>query len=619
MQKINYSQIINLNMGLDYSKDKSTFTVFAPGRDKLKLALYDNYDDVRRKEHELNYIGDSVFSLTIKGDLNGKYYTYLVEDMEVTDPYSFASSINSRKSAIIDLNKTNPQGFKDHIIPKNDWKSAILYEVHVGDYSGHKSSGTKYKGKFLGMADETSFYEEVETGIKHMVDLGVTHVHLMPVYDFITVDESKNIDDYKNNYNWGYDPELFNNLEGSYSTDPYNPNSRIYEFKYLVQKLHENNISVILDVVYNHTFKTFDSNFNTLAPGYYHRNKDNIFYNGSGCGNEFASEKPMARKFLIESLKFWVEEYKVDGFRFDLMALIDIDTVEQAIEELRIINPEIMIYGEPWMAQESLLPYEKQVYIGAQKNRGFAIFNPFFRDSIRGDNDSSGIGYLQGDYSLKPEIEKGIMGSIQGSEGDVFFDKASETINYFNAHDNLIFQDKLVKSKVLKKNQKAMTRLAFSILMFSQGIPFFHAGNEFMRDKKLDHNSYRSSIKINGIDWKLKKENFDLFNDVKEIIRFRKESGIFNLDEKDDIIKRIHMIKSLKTSIIGYIINSDDGFSYLIFHNASDKAEKIKTTKIKDSFNLIWSNGPVDEIEQDIIIDGYSSKVYKLKGVINEL
>lgn len=605
----------NGSFGAIYSKEKTQFTVFSTAKESPKLAIYDEYRDVHRREYEMQYLGDGIYYTEVERDLDGKFYTYLLGDKEVTDPYSYSSSINSQKSAIIDLEKTNPKGFLGHEIPVNDWKEAILYETHVADFTIDESSGVKERGKFLGMAQADTSFLNAKTGLDHLEELGITYVHLLPVYDFISVDEKKNLVDYPDNYNWGYDPELYNTLEGSYSTDPYDPKKRIYEFKYLVQKLHERGISVVLDVVYNHTFKTLDSNFNTLAPGYYYRNNDGIFSNASGCGNEFASDKKYGRKFIIDSLKYWVEEFKVDGFRFDLMAILDIDTILEAIEELRKINPNIIIYGEPWMALDSLLAYDKQITIGKQKGHDFSIFNPFYRDALKGDNDGSSWGYIQGNYSLKGQVQEGIAGSIAFHGGYSNFSSPLESINYFNAHDNLIFQDKLVKSGIERNRWEKMTIMVFSILMMSQGLPFFHAGNEFLRDKKLDDNSYNSSAEVNGIDWSLKKEHEKTFKLIKDLIKFRKDIGIFNLRTRDEVMDSMEFIDVKEDYLIAYTIKRGNK-KYIIVHNSSGK-------KVEDLFRLkgarmIWSNGFKDDIVDKLDIEGFTSNVYEIGGK-NEL
>lgn len=331
-----YEEIKDIKMGANYNKNFTEFRVFAPNREKIELLISDDYRKTRKEKFSMVKEDYDIFYCKIERDLDGYFYSYLVEDMyEVTDPYSTASSINSLMSAVIDFKKTNPKGFNKSY-KKNLENEAVIYELNVKDYTSNKNSGVKYRGKYLGLSEiETNFCGQ-STGLSNIVDLGITHIQLMPIYDFITTfeEDEKFFDD--DNYNWGYDPELYFNVEGSYSTNPYNPSRRIYELKKMIKTIHENNINVIMDVVFNHTFKTKDSNLEILAPGYYHRkNKDGDFSNGSGVGNELASERPFVRKLIIDSLKHWVLEYDIDGFRFDLMALIDIDTIKIALKELK--------------------------------------------------------------------------------------------------------------------------------------------------------------------------------------------------------------------------------------------------------------------------------------------
>lgn len=597
-------------MGVTYSKQSSLFRVWAPSQKTVTLCIYQEFNDQERQEYDMVKDENGVFECLIEQDLDGKFYNYLVKNDLVTDPYSYACSVNSNKSAIVDLENTNPLGFENHKIPNNDRNKAIIVEAHVADISILDNSGAKNRGTFLGLVEEGTKYEDISTCIDHLKELGATHLHLMPVTDYLTVDETKPLRDFNDNYNWGYDQELYSCLEGSYSTNPYDPKARIIEFKQMVQKLHENGISVVLDVVYNHTYRTKDSNFNILVPNYYYRNVDGNFYNGSGCGNEFNSDSPMGRKFIVDSLCFLAKEYKIDGFRFDLMALIDIDTIMLVKEELEKINPNILIYGEPWMAQGSLLDYEKQINIGSQKSKGFAIFNPFFRDNLKGDNDGSSRGYLQGEYYLKNEIQKGIVGSINFKNyQNSNFDTPLETINYFNAHDNLIFYDKLIKSNVFEKNIKGITIMAFSILMFSQGYPFFHLGNEFLRTKKMNHNSYNSSTEYNGIDWSLKKENFDIFTIISDTIKFRKKLGLFNMKTAEEVNERINFIENLPDYIIAFtILEGSD--RYLIVHNVSDKKEIID---MDIDMTMIWENGEIDTKVNKVEIRPFTTNIYRGK------
>lgn len=619
-------------LGYTYYKDYTIFRVWAPLRETVDLAIYDDYRHIRRKVYKMSKDSFGVFETTVQGDLNLKYYSYILNDKyEVTDPYSKASSINSYKSCVVDLNKTDPDGFKEHNIPFNNKDEAIIYEVHIKDYSSLSSSNTKeeYKGKFLGLSDKNSNYNGYKTGIENLKELGITYLHLMPIFDFLTVDEdpSKFFND--DNYNWGYDPELYNNIEGSYSTDPYNPISRIYEFKKMIMTLHENGISVIMDVVYNHTYKSQDSNFNELFPDYYYRidSKGN-FSNGSGCGNEFMSDAAMGRKFIVDSLKYYVKEYKIDGFRFDLMALMDLETVNSIIKELKEINPNILIYGEPWMALDSPLPLNERVLPGTQKDKGFSVFNSEFRDAIKGDNDGGGKGYIQGDYYLKNSIESGISGSIDFDDyrkGITY--KACESINYFNSHDNLILMDKLEISISNKDDLVDIYKMAFNILFTSLGIPFIHAGNEFMRNKKNCHNSYNKPLSINGIDWQLKEKNYDVFNYICQLINFRKKRKEFTLVNPEEIRKKFFFIAFLEDNTIAYTIKNEKEKILLVIHNSFHDKRTLRKKRllehlkhcydveeIKEIYELFNYLGEVyEKVEkEDFVVNRYNTEIYEL-------
>ncbi|QQK07105.1 type I pullulanase [Miniphocaeibacter halophilus] len=604
---------INKKLGYEYTKEYTIFRIWSSSRRDITLVIYDDYRDIRRTEYKMKRDRFGLFEIKVMGDLHLKFYNYIIEGKyEITDPYSVASSINSTKSCVLDLEKTDPKGFREHKSPDNKIKDAIIYEVHVKDYSIDKSSNTKeeYRGKFLGLADLNSNYNGYSTGLKNLIDLGITHVHLMPIYDYLTVDEDSDSYLKETNYNWGYDPELFNNIEGSYSTDPENPISRIYELKTMIQRLHENGISVIMDVVYNHTYRTNDSNFNILSPGYFYRlNGNGDFSNGSGCGNEFKSESTMGRKFIIDSLVYYATEYKIDGFRFDLMALIDIETINMAIKKLREINPNIIIYGEPWMALDSPLPINERTLAGSQKEKEFAVFNADFRDAIKGDNDGNGKGYIQGDFYLKNRIEKGIAGSIDYDKSRRgFAHNATESINYFNAHDNLIIMDKLLKSVDDKENLNKIYKMVFNILFTSLGIPFFHSGNEFMRDKKMSHNSYNAPLEINGINWQLKEKNIDIYNYIAQLIKFRKTRQEFKIFKNEDIKKSLFFLPLANDGIIIYTIKKHNNRILLIIHNCNRNNFEISLKKIKKHISQSYEIYKVKDIK----------KVFNDHGIVNE-
>lgn len=582
----NYEEIKDIKLGATYTKQYTEFRVFAPNREKIDLLITDDYRKIRKEKYSMIKKEFDIFYCKIEKDLDGFFYSYLVEDKyEVTDPYSKASSINSIMSAVVDFDKITPRDFGKKF-KANKEEDAIIYELNVKDFTANKNSNVKYRGKYLGLAEKNTKFEGESTGISHLKELGVSHIQLLPVYDFIsTFEENDKFFDY-DNYNWGYDPELYFNVEGSYSTNPYNPKKRIYEFKKMVKKIHENGMNVVMDVVYNHTFKTIDSNLEILAPNYYHRkNLDGSFSNGSGVGNELASEKAFVRKLIIDSLKHWVMEYDIDGFRFDLMALIDIDTIKIAIKELKKIKPYIIIYGEPWMGAESVLPREKQILTGSQRSNCFAVFNDSFRNAIRGDNDGYSKGFIQGNFYLKNQVEIGIAGSIDFDEKRIgFADDASEVINYFACHDNLIYYDKLKISLTDHEDLEYISRLGFAILFLSFGKPFIYEGSEFNNSKSNNGNSYNAPLSINGIDWQDKIDNIETFSFVKDLISLRKKLEVFKLVKKDDIKKALTFVDGLEDFLLAYKINFEGKKIYVVINALKNDVEidDYKREKIFD-------------------------------------
>lgn len=631
IEALTYEEIKDEKLGAIYSKDKTSFRVFAPYADTVELLLTDDYRKTRKDRYLMKRNDLGICEVSLEGDYKGYFYNYLVDGKyEVTDPYSFSSAINSISSAIVDMGETDPEGFREQKLPTNKEEDAIIYEMSVKNYTADLTSGAKARGKFLGLSEEGLTYKGVTTGLDNLKELGITHAQLLPIYDFISVDEdsSKFFDD--DNYNWGYDPELYFAPEGSYASEPYNPKSRIIDAKKMVQAFHNNNISVIMDVVYNHTFKSYDSNLDTLAKGYYHRrNDDGSFANGSGVGNEVASERAFVRKLIIDSLIHWTKEYKIDGYRFDLMALVDIDTIKIALHELRKINPNLIIYGEPWMAFASPLPFDKQVLKGAQRSNSFGVFNDDFRDAIKGDVNGYGKGYIQGIYSNKLGIETGIAGSISYDDKRIgFTDDASETINYFNCHDNLILFDKLAISLNQTTDMDDYIKMALGIIFLSFGKPFIYEGNEFNHSKNNDANSYRSPLSNNAIRWNEKTENIEIFNYVKELISLRKSMDVLKYTKRKDIINSLSFMEGLDDCKIIYKLVGKNEL-YLVAINANPEIGTIDKNKIDtflggNSCKLIniFSKKGINEVEVNtdngLILEGRSVNVFKL-GEKNEL
>ena len=570
MDKFKDYKYSDRELGAIYSREKTTFRLWAPNRKKVGLTLYRDANSLEREYYIMERTKDGVHEKSLEGDYHGFFYNFVVEGEEVTDPYSIGSSVNSRRSAIVDLEKTNPKGWEDHSIPKIKIEDTIIYEMHVKDFTFKLSSGVENRGKYLGFVEKGKKFKDLSTGIDHLKELGISHVHLLPVYDFISVNEKEEYFNKEDNYNWGYDPELYNVPEGSYSSNPEDPVNRILELKTLIMKLHEEGIGVVLDVVYNHTYKSYDSNFNKIVPEYYYRIDENgNFSNGSGCGNELDTEKPMVRRFIIDSLLYWAREYKVDGFRFDLMALIDIDTVEEAIEKLRKLNKHIIIYGEPWAADRTTLNYNKMILKGRQERLGFSLFNDRFRDGLRGDNNGTKKGFIQGEGRYKLDVENGNIGSIHFSNlHRGFASRPVESINYVNSHDDLIIYDKIIKSlpHMAEEDWIRLNKFAFSILFTSQGIPFIVGGNEFLRTKYMVENSYNSPISINGLDWELKEKNKDFYDYFRQLIDLRKENSCFRINNREKIRKDIRFLDFGDLSVIAYTIVMGDKI-VLVVHN----------------------------------------------------
>jgi len=570
------------DLGANYTKQYTLFKVWSPVAQNMKLVIYNDYNDKVGKVYDMKKVEKGVWEYKLFGDNKNKYYNYRVTingiEKETPDPYAKGATVNGEKGMIVDFSSLNPKGWNNQKIPKPIKPiEAIIYEMHVRDFSVSKDSGIKNKGKYLAFTEKgTKTPDGIITGIDHLKELGITHLHLMPVYDFASVDET-NV-----GYNWGYDPYLYNVPEGSYSTNPYDGTVRIKEFKQMVQSLHENGIRVVMDVVFNHTFSTGDSPFDILVPKYYYRtNSVGRYTNGSGCGNETASEKPMMRKFIVDSVKFWATEYKIDGFRFDLMALHDVDTMKEVEKELRKINPNIIIYGEPWTGGASSLSPTKQFRKGSQKGLNIAVFNDDFRNAIKGDNDGTGLGFVNGGFGFEKNIKKGIAGSIKYSNSlQGFTQEPGETINYASSHDNFCLFDKFEKSnpKSTLEEREKMNRLALSIVLTSEGIPFIQGGTEILRTKHGVHNSYNSGDNINEIEWSRKGKYYKTYKYIKGLIELRKSQKVMTLDSAEEIRKSLKFIDSPKNTV-AYLLKSShkgDFKNIFIIHNANKSEVSVK-------------------------------------------
>lgn len=627
----------NGELGCCYTKNKTTFTIWAPCSNKVFLLLYGergkNLNYKEKRMIELDYIGKGAWKIEVNEDLKNQYYNYLVLNgdisHEIVDPYAKAVSLNGLRSEIVNLEELNPGGWEKDIRPKlKSFQSSSIYEIHLRDFTIDIDSGVsiKNKGKYLGFCEENTFIPgtDIRTCLEHLKELGITHVHLLPISDFSSIDESNfGI----NEYNWGYDPQNYSALEGSYSLDPINGEERIKEFKKLIQTFHRNGIRVILDVVYNHTFKSEDSNLNKLVPKYFYRQSSyGCFSNGSGCGNELASERRMTRKLILDSVLYFAKEYHVDGFRFDLMGLHDIETMNIIREELNKIDQSIIIYGEGWTGGDTPLPYEKRTTknnINVFNKNQIAVFNDDIRDAIKGNVFyRNSFGFVSGAYNLEETIKFGVVGAVYHPDIDIskviysnFFwaNEPYQTINYVSSHDNYTLFDKLYYSNNYDDEsiRILMNKLAATIIFTSQGISFIQGGEELLRSKKdingnIIENSYNSSDIVNRIEWKRKKDYNEVFNLYKQLIEIKKEHTCFSLDNSELIRKNIKFLKKdidfFANNIIAFIIKTDslndEWKEVIVIYNANRKYVKINLPngKWKLAFNSHLSYSTSEEV-----------------------
>ncbi|MFY7651422.1 MAG: type I pullulanase [Chitinophagaceae bacterium] len=571
----NYPVYTGTDLGLTYSPQSSTFKVWSPAATAAEIRFYkEGEGGTAVKTISMQAGENGVWIAKVDSDVKGLFYTYTVKinnewRNEVVDPYAKAVGINGLRAQVVDLKETNPVNWEKDKAPafssKNVTTDAIIYELHVRDATIHPSSKAKNKGKFLGLAEILQHdAENYSAGLAHIKKMGVTHVHLLPFFDYKSVDEKRN-----DQYNWGYDPLNYNVPEGSYSTNPYDGNVRIKELKQMVQAFHQNGLRVVMDVVYNHTADAVASNFHQLVPGYYYRHKpDGSFSDATACGNETASEMPMMRKFLIESVTYWAKEYHIDGFRFDLMAVHDIETMNEIAKALHAINPEILIYGEGWTAGDSPLPVEKRAL---KKNahflNGVAVFSDDIRDGIKGSVFfEKERGFASGNDTANMSVKFGIVAACKHPQvkmeqvnysKEPYAKNPASVITYCECHDNNTLWDKLHLSneKVSATVRKQMHQLALTIVLTSQGIPFLHAGTEFLRDKKGVENSYNKGDSINAIDWRMQKTNRSVVNYVQQLIKIRKAHPAFRMEKGEDIAKHIVFDENLPNSLIAYNIN----------------------------------------------------------------
>ena len=636
-----------------YSKVKTLFKLNAPTTvnldgmtgattqiDKKKQVEIHIYEDGQGgkaiKTIKMKASGENRWEATVKGDLKGKFYTFDIGKGETPGVFAKAVGVNGMRGAIVDMAETNPQGWENDQRPViQSPADLVIYEMHWRDFSIDVSSGLKNKGKFLALTEPKA--------IEHLKNLGVNAVHILPSFDYASVDETK-LDTPQ--YNWGYDPKNYNVPEGSYSTDPYNPVTRIKEFKQMVQALHKAGIRVILDVVYNHTFNIDHSNFQLTYPDmYYRKTADGKYSDGSGCGNETASEKPLMREFMLESVKYWIDEYHIDGFRFDLMGVHDIETMQQIRAEVNKIDPSIYIYGEGWSAGSCACPVDKlAMKANTQQLNGIGAFSDDMRDALRGPfSDDHKGALLAGIPGEEESLKFGIVGGIAHPQVDmtkVNYDKKpwtnnpTEQISYVSCHDDMCLVDRLKASipsltdkNIPEKERTAelirIDQLAQTAVFTSQGVPFILSGEEMLRDKKGVHNSYNSPDSINHLDWNNLQRYPQLFAYYKNLIQLRKNHPAFRLATGDKVRQHLEFLPAVNSKdvkqdcLVGFLLKDLQGIdawkTIVVIYNFNKEAKEMAIPE--GNYTIACCNGTIDEAGlgevsgKEVLVDGQSALI----------
>lgn len=601
---------------MTYTPEATTFTLWAPTAQEVRLSLYEEgLGGEAIESHLMEPKREGLWSLKLKGDKSGLFYTFAVrvgeewlEECAGID--AKAVGVNGRRGAILDLEATDPEGWDDDERPElNSFADVILYEMHHRDFSIDPASGIRHGGKFLALTEEgTTNDNGLKTGIDHLVELGVTHVHLLPSYDYGSVDETCLEE---GRYNWGYDPVNYNVPDGGYSTNPFDPACRIREFKQMVQALHKAGIRVVLDVVYNHTFSIEGSNFERTVPGYFFRQReDGSYADASGCGNETASDRAMMRRYMVESVKYWIEEYHLDGFRFDLMGIHDAETMRAIRAAADKIDPTILIYGEGWAAQAPQLPAEELAMKANIKNiEGVAAFSDELRDGLRGPFHSNEQGaFLAGVEDMEESIKFGIVGAIAHPEVDMarvnysqepWCSEPTQMISYVSCHDDMCLVDRL-KATIPGISHDRLIRLdklAQTVVLTSQGIPFIFTGEEVLRDKQGVHNSYQSPDTINAIRWELKSQNLDLFNYYRDLIALRKNHPAFRLGSAEAVRKHLKFLPFEQSGLVGFALTDNAGGDawkdIVVIFNARQEAAEVEVAPAE--YTIVCHDGRINE------------------------
>ena len=553
------------DLGARWTKEKTFFRLWAPTAKSVKINLYHSGNpgvaDLIKQVPMTSAVAGT-WVAECEGDLNGVYYTYLVEledrTNEACDPYARTTGVNGQRAMIIDLESTNPAGWDEDFDPHAGAPitDAVIYELHVRDLSSNESAGIQNVGKFLGLIETgTKNPAGIPTGLDHIKSMGITHLHLLPSYDYGSVDEA-HLE--KPQFNWGYDPINYNVPEGSYSTDPFHGEVRVKEMKQMIQGLHRNGISVVLDVVYNHVYEGDTFCFNRIVPEYFSRVNNGKYSDGSGCGNDTASERSMVRKYIVDSVKYWADEYHMDGFRFDLVGLLDVDTINEIVATVHQTHPNVIFYGEGWtMATELTKPdVEMAIQPNAWRTPKFAYFSDTMRDLLRGYVfEDTYKGYVAGKSGQEELLKKCFMGCPD------WCPEPSQTVNYASCHDNMALFDRLAMSapEATVAERIRMNKLAFAIVATSQGVPFLQAGEELLRSKPradgtFEHNSFTSPDSVNSIKWNdlNKPEYQNVVEYYRGLIALRAAHPTLRLATAEQVHQQVFPLEGLASNVVGF-------------------------------------------------------------------
>lgn len=586
----------------DYTPEQTTFRLFAPDNAKtVKLRIYKAGHKGRpERTVTMKRTAADTWTATVTGNLMGRFYTFDTGRGECAGIFAKAVGVNGQRAAIIDMDKTDPAGWNDDRRPVvKSPADLVIYEMHHRDYSIDASSGIANGGKFLALTDPKA--------IAHLKELGVNAVHILPSFDYASVDETRLSTP---QYNWGYDPVNYNVPDGSYSTDPYKPETRIREFKQMVQALHKAGIRVILDVVYNHTFNIDGSNFQRTYPDYFYRKTaDGKYSDGSGCGNETASERDMMRRFMVESVLYWIDEYHIDGFRFDLMGCHDIETMNAIRKAVDEVDPTIFIYGEGWSAGSCALPTEQ---LGLKANMkampGIAAFSDELRDALRGPfSDDTKGAFLAGKPGEEESIKLGIAGAIEHPQVDMskvnysteaWASQPTQMISYVSCHDDMCLTDRLRASipGITTDELIRLDMLAQTAVLTSQGVPFILSGEEMLRDKKGVHNSYNSPDSINRLDWNNMERYPQVMDYYKNLTRLRRNHPAFRLGSADLVRRHLEFLPT-QPGLVAFRLKDyagrDDWRNIIVILNAAKQQRKVAIPQ--GNYTIVCHEGKIDE------------------------